>query len=148
VAVIGARPATGIGILPRRPRPVRAPERTHVRHSGAERRQRQASIGGLLATIAAGAGLAFFYLSQSSHVAAVGYEIDDLQAQITALQADQQRLVLEIGSARSPDQILRRATADLKLVPIDASAVSFARPARSAAPKASPAPASSPDQRH
>jgi cell division protein FtsL len=148
VAVIGARPATGIAILPRRPRPARATERPRVRHVGAERRQRQASIGGLLATIAAGAGLALFYLSQSSHVAAVGYEIDDLQARITELRAEQQRLVLEIGSARSPDQILRRATSDLRLIPINPSAVSFARPAKPAASSPSPAPTSSSDKIH
>jgi cell division protein FtsL len=148
VAVIGARPATGIGIFSRRSRPVRATERPRSRHAGAERRQRQASISGLLATIAAGAGLALFYLSQSSHVAAVGYEIDDLQAQITALRAEQQRLVLEIGSARSPDQILRRATSDLRLIPINPSAVSFASPAKSAASSPLPAPTSSSDESH
>lgn len=134
MAVIGARPATGIGFLGRRSRsrPVRVPERTRVRHLGAERRQRQRSIAGSLAAIAAAAGLALFYLSQSTHVAAVGYEIDSLQAQITALKADQQRLVLDIGAARAPTQVLQRATQGLGLTPLDPRAVTFATPSGSA----------------
>jgi cell division protein FtsL len=127
MAVIGARPATGIGLLPRRSRPrtVREPQRVRVRHVGAERRRRQASIVGLLATIAAAAGLALFYLSQSAHVAAVGYEIDDLQSQISTLQAQQQQLLLDIGTAKSPTQILNEARW-LGLVPLDPRAVTFA----------------------
>ena len=82
---------------------------------------------GLLASIAAAAGLALFYLSQSSHVAAVGYEIDDLQAQITTLQVQQQQLVLDIGTAKSPTEILTRARR-LGLVPLDPRAVKFATP--------------------
>ncbi|MGZ6256421.1 MAG: hypothetical protein ACXWMB_05340 [Candidatus Limnocylindria bacterium] len=130
MAVIGARPATGIGILGRRsrPRPVRVPERPRGRHAGAGRRQRQASIAGLLAAIAAAAGLGLFYLSQSTHVAAVGYDIDSLQAQITALKADHQQLVLEVGAARAPTEVLRHATQDLRLVPLDPSDVTFAAP--------------------
>ena len=140
MAVIGARPAAGIGFLPRRPRPrpVREPQRARVRHLGAERRRRQASIAGLLATIAAAAGLALFYLSQSSHVAAVGYEIDDLQSRITALQVQQQQLVLQIGAAKSPTQILARAH-QLGLVPLDPRAVTFAIPPTGAA-GATPSP--------
>jgi cell division protein FtsL len=82
----------------------------------------------MLAAIAAAAGLAIFYLSQSTHVAAVGYEIDSLRGQITALKAAQQRLVLDIGAARAPTQILQRATNDLHLVPLDPADVTFAAP--------------------
>jgi cell division protein FtsL len=137
-----------------RRRPVRAPERALVRHAGARRRQRQASIAGLLAAIATAAGLAFFYLSQSSHVAAVGYEIDALQAQISALKAEQQRLVLAIGQAHAPTQVLQHATTDLHLQPIAAPDVAFVRkptPATSGAPTSSSSPAvsaSSPDTTH
>jgi len=140
MAVIGARPATGIGILGRRsrPRPVRAPEPARARHLGAERRQRQRSIAGTLAAIAAAAGLAFFYLSQSTHVAAVGYEIDTLQAQFTALRADQQQLELAIGAASAPNQILQRAH-QLGLTPLDPKAVTFVVP-RGGATAASPSP--------
>lgn len=147
MAVIGARPATGLGFLGRRERPhgARAPQRSRAGHAGAGRRQRQASIAGLLATIAAAAGLAFFYLSQSSHVAAVGYEIDGLQAQIASLRAEQQRLVIAIGSAHAPSSIIGRATGELKFQPLDTSAVSFASP-----PSATSVPSSrpSPDPTH
>ncbi len=140
MAVIGARPATGIGILGRhsRPRPVRATARPPGRHAGAGRRQRQASIAGLLATIAAAAGLGLFYLSQSTHVAAIGYEIDSLETQIAAQDAERQQLNLAIGEAKAPSEILRRATRDLHLVPIDPSRVTFAAPAGGAT--ASPSP--------
>ena len=126
---MGARPATGFGFLGRRSRPrsVREPQRSRAGHAGAGRRQRQASIAGLLASIVASAGLAFFYLSQSSHVAAVGYEIDDLNAQIASVRAEQQQLGLQIGSAQAPMTIIGQATNQLKLRPLDASAVSFAR---------------------
>jgi len=128
MAVVGARPVTGFGLLGRRARPrtIRAPQRTTQRHAGAGRRPRQTSIAGLLASIAAAAGLAFFYLSQSSHVAAVGYEIDDLQAQISSLRADQQQLVLQVGLARAPTTIIAQATNQLKLRPLGTSSVSFA----------------------
>ena len=106
-------------------------------HAGAGRRQRQASIAGLLASIVASAGLAFFYLSQSSHVAAVGYEIDDLNAQIALVRAEQQQLVLQIGSAQAPMTVIGQATNQLKLRPLDASAVSFA-PRAGAAPTSRP----------
>lgn len=127
MAVIGARPATGIGVFGRRPRPrARAPQRP-IRHAGAGRRTRQINIAGFLATIAVAAGLAFFYLSQSSHVAAVGYEIDDLRTRINALQAEQRQLVLQIGYARTPATVLDRAR-QLGLSPIDPRAVTFAIP--------------------
>ena len=145
MAVIGARPATGFWFLGRRPRPrtIRSPQRSRVRHAGAGRRQRQASIAGVLATIAAAAGLAFFYLSQSSHVAAVGYEIDNLQAQIASLRTDQQQLILQIGSAQSPTTIIGQATSQLNLRPLVPSAVSFAR-----RPSATPTSRPSPEPAH
>src|SRR6478609_88206 len=115
MAVIGARPATGSGFLGRRARPrtMLALQRSRAGHAGAGRRQRQASIAGMLATIAAAAGLAFFYLSQSSHVAAVGYQIDDLQGQVASLRAEQQQLELQIGLAQAPSTILDEATSQL-----------------------------------
>jgi hypothetical protein len=128
MAVIGARPAGGIGVLGRRPRRERrAPQRARVHHAGAGRRARQAGIAGFLATIVVAAGLGLFYLSQSSHVAAVGYQIDSLQSQLSAARDAQQELVLEIGSARSPSQVLQRAH-DLGLVPVDPRNVTFASP--------------------
>ncbi len=142
MAVIGARPATGIGGLGRRtrPRPVRGTQRSRTRHAGALRHRRQAGVAGLLTTIVAAAALAFFYLSQSSNVAAVGYQIDSLQARIDALHAEQQRLVMQIGAARAPAQVLHRARGDLGLVPLSQSTVTFATPSRGAASGASPSP--------
>ena len=84
-----------------------------------------------------GQGLAFFYLSQSSHVAAVGYEIDDLNAQIASVRAEQQQLVLQIGLAQAPMSIMGQATNQLQLRPLEASAVSFA-PRAGAAPTSRP----------
>ncbi len=145
MAVIGARPATGIGVLGRRSRqrPVPGPRGPRVRHVGALRQRRQASVAGLLATIVAAAGLAFFYLSQSSHVAAVGYQIDSLQSRIATLKAEQQQLVLQIGTARAPSEVLNKAGTDLKLVPLPQSAVTFAIPSSGAA-----GASSSPDTTH
>ena len=78
--------------------------------------------------IAAAAGLALFYLSQSSHVAAIGYEIDDLRAQLAELRAEQQQLIFQIGEARSPAVIERRAKSTLHLVSLPPNAVTFAQP--------------------
>jgi cell division protein FtsB len=85
-----------------------------------------ASISSVLVAIAAAAGLGLFYLSQSSHVAAIGYEIDALHARLAELRSDQQQLVFEIGEARSPAVVERRARARLRLVPLPNGAVTFA----------------------
>jgi len=81
-----------------------------------------------LAAIAAAALLALFYLSQSAHVAATGYEIDALQARIAELRSDQQQLVYRIAEARSPAVIERSARGRLRLAPLPAGAVTFAEP--------------------
>ncbi|MEP6468137.1 MAG: hypothetical protein ABJC24_00035, partial [Chloroflexota bacterium] len=59
-------------------------------------------VSGVLVAIAAAAGLALFYLSQSSHVAATGYQIGGLRAELAELRAEQQQLVFQIGELRSP----------------------------------------------
>jgi cell division protein FtsB len=128
MAISGARPVTGIGIFGRprlRPRTV-APAR---RRSGAGRRSRQVSgVSGVLVAIAAAAGLALFYLSQSSHVAATGYQIAGLQAELAELRAEQQQLIFRIGESRSPAVITRRAKGSLHLVPLPPESVTFAKP--------------------
>ncbi|HTE65864.1 MAG TPA: hypothetical protein VK736_06360 [Candidatus Binatia bacterium] len=127
MAVIGARPATGIGIFGRRPKVrARAPERPRRRSGAGRRRREMAGISSVLVAIAAAAGLGLFYLSQSSHVAATGYEIDALHAQLADLRSDQQQLIFQIGEARSPAVIERRARARLDLVPLPNEAVTFA----------------------
>jgi len=128
MAISGARPATGIGIFggrPRvRPRQVARPRR----RSGADRRRRQmTSVSGILVALAVAAGLAFFYLSQSTHVAAIGYQITGLEGQLAELRAEQQQLILQIGEARSPAVITRRARYDLNLVELPAQSVTFAQ---------------------
>jgi hypothetical protein len=82
--------------------------------------------GGLVAIIAAGALLALFYLSQSGHVAATGYEIDGLQLQVAELRADQQQLIYRIAEARSPAVIERVARGKLHLLPLPVDSVTFA----------------------
>ncbi|HYM53482.1 MAG TPA: hypothetical protein VEW45_08435 [Candidatus Dormibacteraeota bacterium] len=85
-----------------------------------------ASISSVLVAITAAAGLGLFYLSQSSHVAATGYEIDELQARLAELRGVQQQLVLEIGEARSPAVIEDRARKKLHLVLLPDESVTFA----------------------
>ncbi|HET7646023.1 MAG TPA: hypothetical protein VFM03_06005 [Candidatus Limnocylindria bacterium] len=80
----------------------------------------------LLLAIAIAAALALFYLSQSTRVAATGYEIDALEAELAERVAQQQQLVWEIGKARSPAEITRRATTQLHLVPLEEGAVTYA----------------------
>jgi cell division protein FtsB len=96
-----------------------------------------ASISSVLVAIAAAAGLGLFYLSQSSHVAAIGYEIDALDVRLAELRSDQQQLTLEIAEARSPAVVERRARDRLHLVPLSNGAVTFAT-----APTTAPTPAS------
>jgi cell division protein FtsB len=128
MAICGARPAGRFGFLGRsrpRPRTVAQPRR----RAGAGRRaQRVGGVSGVLIGIVAAAGLALFYLSQSSHVAAIGYEIDSLRAQLAEVRAEQQQLIFQIGEARSPAVIEKRAKSTLNLVPLPPSAVIFAQP--------------------
>lgn len=128
MAVIGARPVTGIGVLGRRPRPrVRPrPVSTRVRSGALRPRRDVRGISGFLVAIAVAVGLALFYLSQSSHVAATGYQIDALQSQVQRLGREQQQLILGIGAARSPARIEALARSSLHLAPIDQDAVTFA----------------------
>ncbi|MGH2357837.1 MAG: hypothetical protein ACRDGJ_07455, partial [Candidatus Limnocylindria bacterium] len=117
-----------------RPRPRRRPQPRvrgvrRAQGAGAGRRvARRFEVRGLLVGIAASAGLALFYLSQSGHVAATGYEIERLHATLAERRAEQQQLILRIGHARSPAEIARRAITRLHLVPLDPAVVTFARP--------------------
>lgn len=128
MAIVGARPASGFGLgrLGRRSRVRPQPTRT-ARRSGAGRRRREMTgASGLMAIIAAGALLALFYLSQSGHVAATGYEIDELQLRVAELRADRQQLVYRIAEARSPAVIERVARGKLHLLPLPVDSVTFA----------------------
>ena len=78
--------------------------------------------------IAIAAALGLFYLSQSTRVAANGYEIDSLEATLADRRAEQQQLIWAIGQARSPAEITRRATRELHLVQLEDVAVTFAQP--------------------
>lgn len=130
MAIIGARPATNpwfLGPLGRqRPRTRPQPPR-RIRRSTAMRRARtRVEIRGLLVVIVVAAALALFYLSQSTRVAATGYEIDALEARLAETRAEQQQLIWAIGEARSPAEITQRARAELHLVPLTDDAVTFA----------------------
>jgi cell division protein FtsL len=80
----------------------------------------------LLMAIVVAAALALFYLSQSTRVAATGYEIDTLETTLSQRHAEQQQLIWAIGKARSPAEINDRARTELKLVPLEDGAVNFA----------------------
>lgn len=129
MAVIGARPAPnpwfGLRRAPvrRRPQPARRGRRTP---SLAARIQARADVRPMLVAIIVAAGLALFYLSQSTSVAARGYEIDTLQTTLADRVAHQQQLILAIGRARSPVVIAERARTELHLVPLDPDVITFA----------------------
>jgi cell division protein FtsB len=128
MAISGARPATGIGIFGGRPRARTRAATSSRRRAGAGRARRQMTgVSGILVGLAAAAGLAFFYLSQSTHVAAIGYQISGLQAQLAELTAEQQQLIIQTGEARSPAVITRRAKYDLHLTELPAQSVTFAQ---------------------
>jgi hypothetical protein len=134
MAVIGARPASGpwfLGPLGRRGRPRPRPRIRTQPHRGrgsavVRRVERRLDVRPILVAIAVAAALAFFYLSQSTRVAATGYEIDALQARLAETRAEQQQLIWAIGQARSPAEITRRAQRELRLVPLDQSIVTYA----------------------
>ena len=81
-----------------------------------------------LVAIVVAAALAIFYLSQSTGVAARGYEIDNLAATLAERRAEQQQLVAAVAHARSPAEITRRARFRLGLQDLESSAVTFATP--------------------
>ena len=132
MAVIGARPATTPWFLGGRgrprPRPRSRPQTAHRgRRTAAGRRVvSRIDVRPLLVLIVVAAGLALFYLSQSTHVAATGYEIDALEATLAEERADQQQLIWAIGQARSPAEITQRAKGELRLIPLEDEAVMFA----------------------
>ena len=134
MAVSGARPATGPWFLPGgarlRPRPRRRLQTTRgARRGGVRRVARRIEVRPYLVAIVMAAALAFFYLSQSTGVAATGYQIDALEATLAQRRAEQQQLIWSIGEARSPAEITRRARQRLDLVPLPADAIQYA-PAR------------------
>ncbi len=132
MAVIGARPATSPWFPGRRarPRPRTRPQsaRRGRRFTSGRRVARPIDVRPLLVAIVVAAGLALFYLSQSTRVAATGYEIDALESTLAQSHAEQQQLIWAIGEARSPAEITQRARNELRLVPLEDAAVTFASP--------------------
>lgn len=139
MAVMGARPMRTSPVpVRRRPKApvqrmaptvaVAAPRPAAAYRVATRRRAEAEGIPGLLLAIAAAACVALFYLSQSTHVAATGYEIDALQAELDRVRAEQQQLILEISAARSPALVEREARG-LGLNPISEERISFAQPA-------------------
>ena len=130
MAVTGARPATSPWFLGRRsrprPRPRPQPARRGRRASSGRRVAARIDVRPLLVMIVVAAGLALFYLSQSTRVAATGYEIDALEATLAEERAEQHQLIWAIGRARSPAEITERARNELRLVPLEDGAVTFA----------------------
>jgi cell division protein FtsL len=126
MAVIGARRANGFDVLLRRPRQRPRPHPARARARSSAHRREIGNVTGFLLAIAAAAALALFYLSQSTHVAATGYELDALQTRVQQLNRQQQQLVLQIGEARAPAQIESLAKSQLQLVPLNQKSVQFA----------------------
>jgi hypothetical protein len=132
MAIIGARPAAHPWFLGHRNRPRPRP-RPRTRSGGrgglTARGRRVASrldVRPVLVMIVVAAALALFYLSQSTRVAATGYEIDALEATLAERRAEQQQLIWAIGQARSPAEVTERATNELRLVLLEDGAVTFA----------------------
>src|SRR5688500_19078398 len=123
MAVIGARPATNPWFLGRRsrPRPRTRPQSTRRprRFSAGHRIGRRVDVRPILVAIVVAAGLALFYLSQSTRVAATGYEIDALEATLSQRHAEQQQLIWAIGQARSPAEITQRAMTEVRLATLE-----------------------------
>ena len=90
------------------------------------RMQTRVDVRPFVVAIVVAFALALFYLSQSTRVAATGYEIDSLTATLAERRADQQQLIWAIGQARSPAEITKRARTELRLVPLEEGAVMFA----------------------
>jgi hypothetical protein len=130
MAVIGARPATtpwfGGGRSRVRPRRIARPARRSRR--GRVRLGAAVDVRPFVVAIVVAAALAIFYLSQSTGVAARGYEIDTLAMILADRRAEQQQLVTAVARARSPAEITRRARFQLGLQELDGSAVRFATP--------------------
>jgi hypothetical protein len=130
MAVIGARPVAspwfGGGRSRVRPRRVSRPARRARR--GRIRVGASVDVRPFLVAIVVAAALAIFYLSQSTGVAARGYEIDTLAMTLADRRAEQQQLITAVAQARSPAQITRRARLQLGLEDLDGSAVTFATP--------------------
>lgn len=131
MAVIGARPATGPWFLGRgrvRPRGRQRPRQVRRGRTGrlASRVRAPVDARPLVMAIVVACALAIFYLSQSTGVAARGYEIDNLAATLAERRAEQQQLIMAIGEARSPSEITRRGRRDLGLVRLEPEAVTYA----------------------
>ena len=135
MAVIGARPATSPWFMPGRgrirPRRGTMPARRSRRGRG--RLGASVDVRPFVVAIAVAAALAMFYLSQSTGVAARGYEIDILAAALADRRAEQQQLLTAVAGARSPAEVTRRARFQLGLQLLDGSAVTFAQPTEASA---------------
>ena len=135
MAVIGARPASSPWFLPGRgrPRPRRSTRPGRRVPRGRARLGATVDVRPFVVAIVVAAALAIFYLSQSTGVAARGYEIDGLAVTLADRRAEQQQLITAVAKARSPAEITRRARFQLGLQLLDGSAVTFAKPTDTAA---------------
>jgi len=134
MAVTGARPATWLdGLTGRLVPPTRirraassAGIRGRTSH-GARARRDAIGLPIVVLAIALAAVLGLFQISLSSNVAAAGYSIDTLNAQLAQLESDHQDLLYQVGQAQSPDRIAARAAA-LGLTILNPDHIGFARP--------------------
>ena len=94
---------------------------TSIRNDGVRREKalvRFSSIAIYLAAVAVPVAALLFYILQGVQVIRTGYEIDQLRQQHHALQAERDRLAVELASLQSLDVVARLAARDLGMVPL------------------------------
>jgi len=112
-----------------------------IRNDGVRRekeRVRFSAIAVYLAAVAVPVAALLFYILQGVQVIRTGYEIDQLRQRHQALQAERDRLAVELASLQSLDVVARLAARDLGMVPLDPERVITVRVETSAAGSAAP----------
>jgi cell division protein FtsL len=115
-----------------------------IRNDGVRREKesfRFSSIAVYLVAVAVPVAALLFYILQGVQVIRTGYEIDQLRQQHQALQAERDRLAVELASLQSLDVVARLAARDLGMVPLDPERVITVRIETTAAGNTAPRPA-------
>lgn len=115
-----------------------------IRNDGVRREKesfRFSSIAVYLAAVAVPVAALLFYILQGVQVIRTGYEIDQLRQQHQALQAERDRLAVELASLQSLDVVARLAARDLGMVPLNPERVITVRVETAAEGNTAPRPA-------
>jgi cell division protein FtsL len=92
-----------------------------IRNDGVKREKERFRLGSIAVYLAAAAvpvAALLFYNLQGVQVIRTGYEIDRLRQQHHVLQAERDRLAVELASLQSLDVVARLAARDLGMVPL------------------------------